>query len=59
MLCLSLVAVAAEKPEAVPSILEQSKNSELGSRHWNIFKNNMAPDAADPEQANWLNMEST
>ncbi|MGE5506983.1 MAG: ammonia-forming cytochrome c nitrite reductase subunit c552 [Chitinophagales bacterium] len=56
----SLLAAAAEKaaPEAAPSILEQTKNSPLGSRHWNIFRNNVAPDAADPEQANCISCHS-
>ncbi|MGE5507134.1 MAG: ammonia-forming cytochrome c nitrite reductase subunit c552 [Chitinophagales bacterium] len=46
---LAPLVLAAEKPTAIPSILDQTKNSPLGSRHWNIFRKTVTNDA-DPEQ---------
>ncbi|MGE5508212.1 MAG: ammonia-forming cytochrome c nitrite reductase subunit c552 [Chitinophagales bacterium] len=56
-LCLSAVAMAAENPASAPSLLDQAKNSPLGSRHWNIFRS-AALDPAGHEGNNCIGCHS-
>ncbi|MGE5553507.1 MAG: ammonia-forming cytochrome c nitrite reductase subunit c552 [Betaproteobacteria bacterium] len=57
--CLAAITIAQEKPVPVPvpSILDQAKNSPLGSRHWNIFRKTVN-NPEDPEQSRCIGCHS-
>ncbi|MDI3281405.1 MAG: ammonia-forming cytochrome c nitrite reductase subunit c552 [Bacillota bacterium] len=60
-LCLAgfaaLVSSAENAPAKIPSLNDQAKNSPLGSRHWNIFRN-VYNNPEDPEQTRCLSCHS-